>query len=644
MALAWPKTLAKLEQLGEPGAVLTVDARNAFNSIDRAHCLRELYKAPGLAPLFGLVDMLYSTPSSVIFRLQDGSLRSIMSQQGVRQGCPLGPLLFSLGVHPVWSDIPDPSNRVNAAADLDDLAVVLPWNRTFPTLDKISAGLAKVGLSLAPGKLSLVCRKPSALPQEFQQEADRRGISLTTSTVLLGALVGASRDRTTSWAVRKVASSAPKLNLLLHPGLPRKLALQLVQEMCRSKLVYLSRVLPLNCALSSAKTLKVMVSNLMCKLGAPSPSFSEYGAEARFSLPDPVSAVPLHAWAGFCDSAQFYDWAGQPGHGTLTLPLVRSAKATLRMLSEEFTRLRAPRPDRLLPASVAGALQAFKLDPPKKVSRRLRSSLRRAARSALVGRLPVAQRARFHSQAAGEATFWLDSLGDYMSMPESLFRLALAFHLGQIPRGLGIPALCVCGKALDRDSCMDHFMVCRKLRGGQILRHDCVVRELARCAVDSGADVQVEPRRVLNYTRSRVDVIATWFDRSELLDVRISHPCAPTYVVRAAAEPGYTARVGEAAKEGKEVYQVMAQGLGGRFSPFVLESHGRFGPAAWKVLCAMAERAADISPFPREDERYFRYEFARRVSLALQRGNALLLQDALRARAAASLSGGHFVQ
>ena len=442
-----------------------------------------------------------------------------------------------------------------------------------------------------------------------------------------------------------MASSAPKLNLLLQPGLPRKLALQLVQEMCRSKLVYLSRVLPLNCALSSAKTLKVMVSNLMCKLGAPSPSFSEYGAEARFSLPDPVSAVPLHAWAGFCDSAQFYDWAGQPGHGTLTLPLVRSAKATLRMLSEEFTRLRAPRPDRLLPASVAGALQAFKLDPPKKVSRRLRSSLRRAARSALVGRLPVAQRARFHSQAAGEATFWLDSLGDYMSMPESLFRLALAFHLGQIPRGLGIPALCVCGKTLDRDSCMDHFMVCRKLRGGQILRHDCVVRELARCAVDSGADVQVEPRRVLNYTRSRVDVIATWFDRSELLDVRISHPCAPTYVVRAAAEPGYTARVGEAAKEGKEVYQVMAQGLGGRFSPFVLESHGRFGPAAWKVLCAMAERAADISPFPREDERYFRYEFARRVSLALQRGNALLLQDALRrARAAASLSGGHFVQ
>ena len=160
------------------------------------------------------------------------------------------------------------------------------------------------------------------------------------------------------------------------------------------------------------------------------------------------------------------------------------------MLGAEFTRLGAPRPDCLLPASVAGALQAFKLDPPTKVSRRLRSSLRRAAQSALVGQLPVAERARFHSQLPGEAKLWLLSLGDYLSMPESLFSLALAFHLGQIPRGLHIPALCVCGKPIEQESCMDHFMVCRKLRGGQILRHDCVVRELARCAVDSGADVQ----------------------------------------------------------------------------------------------------------------------------------------------------------
>ena len=63
--------------------------------------------------------------------------------------------------------------------------------------------------------------------------------------------------------------------------------------------------------------------------------------------------------------------------------------------------------------------------------------------------------------------------------------------------------------------------------------------------------------------------------------------------------------MGEAAKDGKEVYHIMAREQGGQFMPFVLESHGRFGPSAWKVIGAMAERAADLSPFPREDERFF---------------------------------------
>ena len=126
-----------------------------------------------------------------------------------------------------------------------------------------------------------------------------------------------------------------------------------------------------------------------------------------------------------------------------------------------------------------------------------------------------------------------------------------------------------------------------------------------------------------------MDIIATWFDSTDLIDVRISHPCARTYVERAAREPGYTARLGEAAKRGIRAYQQMARDLGGQFSPFVLEAHGRFGASAWRVVCAMAARAADLSPFPREDERFFRYDLTRRLSLALQRGNGLLLQQAL---------------
>ena len=394
--------------------------------------------------------------------------------------------------------------------------------------------------------------------------------------------------------------------------------------------------------MKAAKTLKAMVSNLLLELGAPAPHFSPFGAGACFSLPDPVSSVPLQAWAGFCSSAPFYEWEGEPGASILSLPSVQSANATLQVLSAEFARVGAPRPDRILPASVGEALVAFKAQPPNHVSRSLRIPLERVLTSALVARMSVSERARFHSQSAAEAKHWIESLGDFMSMPESLFSLALGLHLGQVPRGLQIPPVCVCNTALDPRDCFDHFLVCRKLKRGQILRHDCVVRELARCATEAGADVQVEPRRVLDYEESRVDIIATWFDSTDLIDVRVSHPCARTYVERAAREPGYTARLGEAAKRGIRAYQQMARDLGGQFSPFVLEAHGRFGASAWRVVCAMAARAADLSPFPREDERFFRYDFTRRLSLALQRGNGLLLQQALlRARAMVAVHVTH---
>ena len=378
---------------------MTQAPQNAFNTIDRGHCLRELYKTPSLSPLFGLTDMLYSTPSRVMYRLGDGSLRAVHSQQGVRQGCPLGPLLFCLGVHPVWSSTPDPPNRVHAAADLDDLAVVSPRQFVFQTFDKIRAGLAKVGLSMAPGKVVLVCRNPSSLPEAFQKEAKDRDIAITDSTILLGALVGASARRTSRWAVTKTAALAPKLNLLTHQGLPRKLALQMAQEVCRSHLTYLSRVLPLSAGLKAAKTLKVMVSNLLSRLGTPTPAFSSFGAAACFSLPDPVSSVPFLAWAGFCSSAQFYEWEGEPGRAVLSLPSVQSANATLQALSAEFERVGATRPEQL----PGEALKAFKAQPPNHVSRSLRSPLKRALTSTLVAGFSLSERARFHSQSPAEA-------------------------------------------------------------------------------------------------------------------------------------------------------------------------------------------------------------------------------------------------
>src|SRR4051812_2692253 len=79
------------------GVVISIDGKNAFNSVSRACILKQT--AQHCPSLFSYVQYVYgpgSTPD-LIFAL-DGvqDAVSVPSRQDVQQGDPLGPLLFAL--------------------------------------------------------------------------------------------------------------------------------------------------------------------------------------------------------------------------------------------------------------------------------------------------------------------------------------------------------------------------------------------------------------------------------------------------------------------------------------------------------------------------------------------------------------------
>ena len=82
------------ESMPSNHVLLKVDFRNAFNSVRRDKIL-EAVKSP-IPELFLFVSSAYTIPSYLVC---GDSI--ILSEEGVQQGDPLGPLLFCFTLHPL---------------------------------------------------------------------------------------------------------------------------------------------------------------------------------------------------------------------------------------------------------------------------------------------------------------------------------------------------------------------------------------------------------------------------------------------------------------------------------------------------------------------------------------------------------------
>ncbi|GJZ69723.1 putative reverse transcriptase domain-containing protein, partial [Tanacetum coccineum] len=98
-------------------SMLLVDFKNAFNLVDHEVMLQKvLTRCPAISHW---VEFCYLTPTKLYY-----GEHTLRSYQGVQQGDPFGPLLFSLVLHPLVSKIRDSFNLSFQAWYLDDGTII----------------------------------------------------------------------------------------------------------------------------------------------------------------------------------------------------------------------------------------------------------------------------------------------------------------------------------------------------------------------------------------------------------------------------------------------------------------------------------------------------------------------------------------
>ena len=184
--IAYRLVASALMSGGTEVGVLITDAVNAFNTEDRDFMLQSLFELPQFSSLFKIANFGYGHgPSSLIVRCADGSTSRLSSQEGSKQGCVLGTLLYCLAAQKRYNQALAGVENVTPAAYADDFNAVGSGVATA----RVAKGLIDAGHKLNLEKTYFWWPHASPVPDDVQQAYDDLGIAVKTADVLPGVKI-----------------------------------------------------------------------------------------------------------------------------------------------------------------------------------------------------------------------------------------------------------------------------------------------------------------------------------------------------------------------------------------------------------------------------------------------------------------------
>jgi len=212
------EVLTHAKRTRRPAVVAWLDLSNAFGSIPHAAIRRALVRSAVPRGLIAIWDSMYDGCTTRV-RTAEGHTAPIPIRSGVRQGCPLSPIIFNLAIDSVVRVAAESSDGYSlhgstwsALAYADDIALLARTPEGMERmLASVEAEAASVGLRFNPAKCATLHvgagNGGRVLPTSFQIQGETiNPLAQGESYTHLGVPAGFSVDQTPYAAVGDIVS------------------------------------------------------------------------------------------------------------------------------------------------------------------------------------------------------------------------------------------------------------------------------------------------------------------------------------------------------------------------------------------------------------------------------------------------------
>ena len=569
-------------------AGIAVDFKNAFNERKRNDIIKELYKYKELKPIWRIVDWAYSDSSQLWIRdLEQEQLMiqpiGLNSYEGVKQGDPLGSLLFALSMKSIYDAAvqSDCTLNTSAIAYLDDCTLVgLPDMRLINSFKILKEKALAGGLEINTSKtkfLWLHDQNPLSIPIEVSNALKELKIEIEYgATMILGAPIGTDKEKMKQLAIKSVKDQERFFELIRSNKMPDQEALLLIRMCGVPRFNYLSRTTHPSILLPAAIEFdQLLYSTFYKKFKLPIPdNYTTSKSHKQLTLPTRLAGLGLRSAVDTLDVAYIasivrivYEdkkWWKE------NQPTEANNLSVYLQWNETIDRIKIKLPGKkhkqLFPSDsnittfieqVEKRKKEEQLSEKKKNSKytghlgqtdrsfkKLQSELSKA-----ISKLELDKLIKGHTDEidinrlerlthpSSNSHIWLSVIptDNTLIMNNEVMEQSIRYRLGLSPHNT-MPSECICGIEKAFTKSPYHAFSCRLLRShATIFRHNLILHHLAIWTKRAGLMTEVEVGQLSDENRIRPDMVITNGNEMRIVDVTVVDPLNKTNINRSKA-------------------------------------------------------------------------------------------------------------